>query len=171
MGKIEDKWKLLPAFLKIKGLVKQHLDSFNHFIEVDIKNILKANSEIRCESDPNWFLKYLDISVGKPEIEEGFNVVKATNPHECRLRDISYCAPISVKIEFTRGQQRVILPSIVIGKMPIMLRSNNCVLHNKTYSELVALKECPYDPGGYFIINGCEKVILIHEQVHFKCFN
>ncbi|XP_054160707.1 DNA-directed RNA polymerase III subunit RPC2-like [Oppia nitens] len=162
---IKEKWRLLPAFLEIRGLIKQHLDSFNHFIDKEIKNVLKANERITCESDPNWYVRYLDIRVGKPEIEEGFNVVRLTSPHECRLRDISYCAPINVDIEYMRGQQRVIRNDHTIGRMPIMLRSANCVLNNKTFSELVALNECPYDPGGYFVINGSEKVILIHEQL------
>lgn len=49
--------------------------------------------------------------------------------------------------------------------MPIMLRSSNCVLTGKTPAELAKLQECPIDPGGYFIINGVEKVILIQEQL------
>lgn len=162
---IKDKWKLLPAFLEVRGLIKQHLDSFNHFVSREIKNVLKANERIQCESDPNWYVKYLDIRVGRPEIEEGFNVTRATSPHECRLRDITYCAPINVDIEYMRGQQKVIRTDHTIGRMPIMLRSANCVLFDKTYEELIALNECPYDPGGYFVINGSEKVILIHEQL------
>ena len=43
---VEDKWKLLPAFLKIKGLVKQHIDSFNYFINVEIKKIVMANQKV-----------------------------------------------------------------------------------------------------------------------------
>ena len=46
-----------------------------------------------------------------------------------------------------------------------MLGSNHCHLKGKKYKELSAMKECPYDPRGYFIINGVEKVILIHEQM------
>lgn len=49
--------------------------------------------------------------------------------------------------------------------MPIMLRSSNCVLTKKSESELAKMNECPYDSGGYFIINGQEKVILIQEQM------
>jgi DNA-directed RNA polymerase III subunit RPC2 len=162
---VVEKWKLLPAFLRVRGLIKQHLDSFNHFVEKEIKNVLKANERITCEADPNWFVKYLDIRVGKPEIEEGFNVVRTTTPHECRLRDITYCAPITVDIEYMRGQQRVIRNDHTIGRMPIMLRSRNCVLYNKSYNELIKMNECPHDPGGYFVINGSEKVILIHEQL------
>lgn len=46
-----------------------------------------------------------------------------------------------------------------------MLRSSNCVLANKSHTELAKLNECPYDCGGYFIINGQEKVIVIQEQM------
>lgn len=52
-----------------------------------------------------------------------------------------------------------------IGRMPIMLGSSHCWLQGKTDSELSMLKECPYDPRGYFIINGSEKVLLIQEQM------
>ena len=55
--------------------------------------------------------------------------------------------------------------NLEIGKMPIMLRSKKCVLRGKSESELAALKECPYDPGGYFVVKGVEKVILIQEQL------
>ena len=43
---LQEKWKLLPAFLKMKGLVRQHIESFNYFIETDIKKILKANAKV-----------------------------------------------------------------------------------------------------------------------------
>lgn len=55
---VEDKWTLLPAFLKVKGLVKQHIDSFNYFVDVDIKKILKANNMVRSDVDPHFFLRY-----------------------------------------------------------------------------------------------------------------
>src|SRR5436190_24391827 len=46
-----------------------------------------------------------------------------------------------------------------------MLKSSKCVLTNKTEADMALLKECPLDPGGYFIINGTEKVILVQEQL------
>lgn len=162
---VEDKWKLLPAFLKVKGLVKQHIDSFNYFINVDIKKIIKANDKITTDADPVWYLKYLNIYVGSPDVEESFNITKPISPHECRLRDMTYSAPITVDIEYTRGSQRVVRHNLPIGRMPIMLRSSNCVLTGKSPAELATLNECPIDPGGYFIANGTEKVILIQEQL------
>ena len=43
-------------------------------------------------------------------------------------------------------------------------KSYNCVLSEKSNFELAKMNECPHDPGGYFIINGREKVVLIQEQ-------
>lgn len=162
---LQDKWQLLPAYLLIRGLVRQHLDSYNHFIHVELKEILKANEFIYCDADPNWFVQYIDIRVGMPDIEESFGMSRKTIPHECRLRDTTYSAPILVDIEYARGNQRIVKHNITIGRMPIMLKSKNCSLYDKNFSELVEAQECPIDSGGYFVVNGSEKVILIHEQL------
>uniref|UniRef100_A0A6B2KXR4 DNA-directed RNA polymerase n=1 Tax=Arcella intermedia TaxID=1963864 RepID=A0A6B2KXR4_9EUKA len=162
----KEKWKLLPAFLKTKGLVKQHIDSFNHFLRVDIHKILEANKLVRSSKDPNFFLEYKKIWVGDPEIEHDLISTKIT-PHECRLRDLTYSAPVYVNIEYTRGKEHVIqdYPEL-IGRLPIMLRSAKCVLTGKSEEELAhKYKECPLDPGGYFVVKGNEKVVLSHEQL------
>lgn len=46
-----------------------------------------------------------------------------------------------------------------------MIGSSRCHLRGKSEKELAELQECPYDPRGYFIINGTEKVLLIQEQM------
>ncbi|XP_057327010.1 DNA-directed RNA polymerase III subunit RPC2 [Microplitis mediator] len=161
---IENKWKLVPAFLKGKGLVKQHVDSFNYFINVEIKKIVAANSLVTTESTASFYLKYLDVRVGKPE-EVEFGETKTLTPHECRLRDLTYSASIFVDIEYTLTNKRMIKKDLCIGRMPIMLKSSNCVLKDASHFQLSKLNECPHDPGGYFIINGQEKVILIQEQM------
>ncbi|KAH1021293.1 hypothetical protein HUJ04_010826, partial [Dendroctonus ponderosae] len=160
-----EKWKLVPAFLKIKGLVKQHIDSFNYFINVDIKKIVEANNYVTCDADPLFYIKYTNVYVGSPDVDEGFNISKLTTPHECRLRDMTYSAPITVDIEYSRGTQKVAKTGLLIGRMPIMLKSSNCVLSNKSEFELAKMHECPLDPGGYFVVKGQEKVILIQEQL------
>jgi len=55
--KKKDKWKLLPAFLKMRGLVQQHIDSFNYFINVEMKKIMEANAKITVEEDESFFLR------------------------------------------------------------------------------------------------------------------
>lgn len=106
----------------MRGLVKQHIASFNYFVNQDIRNIVMANERVTSLADPMFYLKYLDVRVGSPDVEEDFNQFKATCPHDCRLRDLTYSAPITVDIEYTRGQQRVIRNGLQIGRMPIMLR-------------------------------------------------
>uniref|UniRef100_A0A914HEK2 DNA-directed RNA polymerase subunit beta n=1 Tax=Globodera rostochiensis TaxID=31243 RepID=A0A914HEK2_GLORO len=164
---LSDKAALIPSFLKTKGLSNQHIASFNYFIDVEIKNILQANNKITSDANPVFYLKYNDINVGIPSTEEGFNVLNdKITPHECRLRDMTYAAPVYVNVEYTRGNQKVVGKNIVIGKMPIMLRSSRCVLSRLTTEEEMAhANECPYDPGGYFVVRGSEKVVLMHEQM------
>ncbi|ESO07623.1 hypothetical protein HELRODRAFT_98395 [Helobdella robusta] len=149
----------------LKGLVSQHIDSFNYFINKDIKDIVKANEKLTINSDPNFYLKYKNIYVGKPDVQEALSISHPISPHDCRLRDMTYSAPITVDVEYTRGSQRVLKNGVPIGRMPIMLRSSNCLLTGKDPLELANMKECPLDPGGYFIVKGVEKVILIQEQI------
>ena len=78
---------------------------------------------------------------------------------------MTYAAPVFVDIEYVRGRQIVKRPKIPIGRLPVMLRSSKCVLTNKSDSDMAFLNECPLDPGGYFIVNGTEKVILVQEQL------
>jgi len=59
----QDKWNLLPAFLKVKGLVKQHIDSFNYFVETEIKDIIKANKFVRSDVDKHFWLEYVISSM------------------------------------------------------------------------------------------------------------
>jgi DNA-directed RNA polymerase III subunit RPC2 len=164
---VKDKWKLLPYFLQLRGLVKQHIDSFNYFTNVDMKNIVraKANNMIRSDADPKFFLQYMDIHIGSPSIDEEAFVSSSVTPHQCRLRDRTYAAPVYVSVKYRRGDKIVTNGKVLIGRIPIMLRSANCVLTNKSEQALAKLKECPYDPGGYFIVKGVEKVVLIHEQL------
>ena len=68
-------------------------------------------------------------------------------------------------IEYTVGRQIRTKRGVHIGRVPIMLRSNRCVLAGAADAELVKHHECPLDPGGYFVVRGTEKVILIQEQL------
>lgn len=102
-----------------------------------------------------------------PSSEEGFKIINdKITPHECRLRDMTYSSPIYVDIEYTCGNNKILKNNVVIGRMPIMLRSSRCILSKLTTNEEMAhVNECPYDPGGYFIVRGSEKVVLMHEQL------
>jgi len=166
---VADKWLLLPAFLKVRGLVKQHLDSYNHLVGIEMQQIVKANELVTCDADPNFYLRFVNVSLGEPSDQE-FHSERTWKsdrftPQECRLRDITYSAPIKVDVEYTVGAARKLRRGLVVGRMPVMLRSSKCMLHGRSERELASMGECPVDPGGYFIVKGQEKVILIQEQL------
>lgn len=78
---------------------------------------------------------------------------------------MTYSAPIRISVEYTRGKQIVRRRGIPIGRLPVMLRSNKCILSGKDEETLARYRECPLDPGGYFVVKGTEKVILVQEQL------
>ncbi|KAF2002532.1 beta and beta-prime subunits of DNA dependent RNA-polymerase [Amniculicola lignicola CBS 123094] len=166
----EDKWNLLPAFLKVKGLVKQHVDSYNHLMDLGLKEIVKANKIVRSDFNPKFMLEYTDIRVDFPNRQDeegmGSHHRSSITPNECRLRDMTYSAPVVVDVQYTRGNHLVKRNNIQIARLPIMLKSNKCVLAGKNDRDMAYMDECPLDPGGYFIVRGQEKVILIQEQLN-----
>jgi DNA-directed RNA polymerase III subunit RPC2 len=81
--------------------------------------------------------RYRDIWIGEPRVEEEL-VVKHITPHLCRLRDLTYAAPIFVSVDYTRGKELVKRNGVLIGRMPIMLRSSKCVLSGLSDGECLA---------------------------------
>lgn len=118
-----------------------------------------------AQSDPKFFLEYTNIYIGQPSVEEEDMVERSVSPHECRLRDLTYSAPVFVDVRYTRGDTVVDRKKLHVGRIPIMLRSALCTLTGKRPAQLIALSECPYDPGGYFVIKGTERVVLSQEQL------
>jgi DNA-directed RNA polymerase III subunit RPC2 len=125
----KDKWRLLPEFLKVRGLVKQHIDSYDNFINSEIKKIVAAegNNEIRSDVNRKFFMRYENIYLGKPAVEQDA-ITYAVTPHECRLRDMTYSAPIYVDVRYTKGTTIFRRKKLQIGRMPVMLQSSICVL-------------------------------------------
>lgn len=163
-----DKWNLLPAFLRVKGLVKQHIDSYNYFTDVELKKIVQANSLVVSDANPSKYVEFTDIRVGQPNrVEDEMHGYKESNvtPNECRLRDMTYAAPIYVDYIYPKSSGKSKRRNVLIGRMPMMLRSAKCVLNGRDETDMALLNECAVDPGGYFIVRGTEKVILVQEQL------
>lgn len=170
-----DGLELVRLFFREKGLVRQHIESYDYFIDHEIKALVRANQVVDSDIDHTFYLKYLDIRVGTPSIEE--NMVKYNVfPIECRLRDMTYSSDIYVDIEYVRNRQIVVKRDVCIGKMPIMLRSSRCSLRSEGRArgiesqerrdrKIRESQECYLDVGGYFIVRGIERVVLIQEQL------
>jgi DNA-directed RNA polymerase III subunit RPC2 len=84
--------------VQVRGLVKQQIDSFNFLIQEDMRNVVMAegNRTLTCDADPDWYLRYLDVRVGSPTTKVNY-VERKLTPHDCRLRDMTYSAPITVR--------------------------------------------------------------------------
>ncbi len=104
VGSLKDKWRLLPHFLKLRSLMRQHIDSFDYFVNVEMKQIVQSPSacEIRSEHDPNFYLRYTDCWVGDPSVEEDSYSTTQATPFQCRLRDCTYSGKIDDLASFIR---------------------------------------------------------------------
>lgn len=115
-------------------------------------------------------MKFEQIYLSKPTHWEKDGAPSPMMPNQARLRNLTYSAPLYVDITKTKhveGQKPIETQhqKTFIGKIPIMLRSAYCLLNNLSDRDLTELNECPLDPGGYFIINGSEKVLIAQEKM------
>jgi len=161
--------ELIKKYFEENSLVKANVDSFNNFIEKGLKDIVKEIGEIIptiIPPDMEDFKITLDkIEVEKPSIIEADGSQRDIFPTEARLRKISYSAPIYLIITVTiDGVQRENFRA-QIGKIPIMLKSKHCHLYKLTRDQLIENGEDPNDPGGYFILNGNERVLITVEDL------
>ncbi|XP_028515345.1 DNA-directed RNA polymerase II subunit RPB2 [Exaiptasia diaphana] len=174
-------WIVISSYFDEKGLVRQQLDSFDEFIQMSVQRIVEDSPEIDLQAESQhmtadteipakYVLKFEQIYLSKPTHWEKDGAPSAMMPNEARLRNLTYSAPFYVDITKTRIKeneepQTVTHSKMFIGKIPIMLRSTYCLLSNLNDRDLTELNECPLDPGGYFIINGSEKVLIAQEKM------
>ncbi|XP_067036027.1 DNA-directed RNA polymerase II subunit RPB2 [Acropora muricata] len=174
-------WIVISSYFDEKGLVRQQLDSFDEFIQMSVQRIVEDSPEIDLQAEslhmtsdtetpPRYLLKFEQIYLSKPTHWEKDGAPSPMMPNEARLRNLTYSAPLYVDITKTMIKEdddsAVTQHSkMFIGKIPIMLRSTYCLLNGQTDRDLTELNECPLDPGGYFIINGSEKVLIAQEKM------
>jgi DNA-directed RNA polymerase subunit B len=160
---------LIEKYFKEQSFVDSNIASFNNFIEEDLKAIIEENKEIVPTIPPqnieDFRIKFDKIWVTKPEITEADGSKRNIFPVEARLRKLTYSAPTFIEVSaHINGVQRESFTT-QIGNLPIMLKSKNCHLNKLTREELIQKGEDPDDPGGYFIINGTEKVLISIEDL------
>jgi len=160
---------LIQKHFKEHSFVNSNIESFNNFIEEDLKKIIEENKEIVPTIPPqnieDFRIKFDKIWVTKPEITEADGSKRNIYPAEARLRKLTYSAPTFIEVSaHINGVQRESFTT-QIGNIPIMLKSKNCHLNSLSKEELIQKGEDPDDPGGYFIINGTEKVLISIEDL------
>ena len=196
---IEEPWDIIGSYFKghhLKQLVRHQVESYNDFVTIQIQRTIDMFNpvQVRSEHDYNkefnkygleMFITFENFNIYRPQIHENNGATKLMFPQEARLRNFTYASNMTVDInikyvirngdglENTQSIYRK-LPKIQIGKLPIMLRSNICVLTQYNHIDNKISGECKMDPGGYFIINGSEKTCLGQERAaenQIYCFD
>ena len=182
-------WKIIDKYFtdNPNNLVAHHLESYNEFFNNGINRIFRENNPIRFieredETDNNsskrnecqLFLGGKDgskIYFGKPIIYDD-NYAHYMYPNDARLRNMSYGTTIHYDVDvdfiYYKGDEKIehsiTLNKIYLGRFPIMLQSNLCILKSLNKDVRFNMGECKNDYGGYFIIDGKEKVIIPQEK-------
>ena len=169
----EDTQLLLQAFFKDKGLVRQHLDSYNEFIDHGLQEVIDEVSEIPIEVPENPYkVKLGQIWVIDPQTRitgpyttEVDGTKHEIYPMEARLRNLTYAAPVALEMTPVIDGREQDTELVYVGNIPVMLKSKLCFLSQLSREELIACGEDPDDPGGYFTVNGSERVIVAMEDL------
>ena len=160
---------LIQKYFDEQSFVDSDIESYNNFMDKDLNNIIEENREIVPTIIPHniddFKIRLDKIWAIKPEITEADGSKRNIFPVEARLRKLTYSAPTYIEISaHINGVQRESFTT-QIGNIPIMLKSKWCHLHGLGRQELIDKGEDPDEPGGYFIINGTEKVLITIEDL------
>jgi DNA-directed RNA polymerase subunit B len=153
---------VIKKYLSEHSLVESNIVSFNNFVEQRMQEIVDELSENLTSEE--FEITLGKISVGKPMVIEADGSSSFITPAEARLRNLTYSAPVFLEITVRQGDQ-IDSQNVDIGKIPIMIKSKFCNTHGMDKEELIQSFNDPKDPGGYFIINGNERVLVMTEDL------
>jgi DNA-directed RNA polymerase II subunit RPB2 len=196
---IETPWSIIESYFKGQHLdrfVRHQLESYNNFVNFQIIKTIEMFNPFHIASEQDFdpvskkysleiFINFENFHIYRPQIHENNGAIKIMFPQEARLRNFTYSSAttidINIKYVVRNGPNLEnvqifykTIPKVHIGKLPIMLKSNICVLNQYKHFENTQTGECKYDAGGYFIINGSEKTVLGQERAaenRVYCFN
>lgn len=161
--------ELLLKYFEDRGAVGHNIKSFDDFVKYGMQRVVDEVDDMVLDILPERVkelkIKFSKIWIDKPYVREADGTRRRITPMEARLRNITYSAPIMLEMIMIKDGVETEKTAIQVGDIPVMLRSKNCILKNKTDEELIGMNENPQDPGGYFIINGTERVVVIIEDL------
>ena len=151
-------------YLLEHSLVESNIMSFNGFIKQGMQEIVDEISEGVKVNDEDFEITLGKINVGHPRIVESDGSMSLIMPYEARLRKLTYSAPITLEITIKKDGQ-IDSEVVEIGKIPIMVKSSVCNTYKMSNEDLIKNYNDPIDTGGYFIINGNERVMVMSEDL------
>lgn len=153
---------LVKEFLKNHSLVESNIKSFNDFIENRMQEIVTELSDGLPNED--FEIKLGKIRVGKPNMIESDGSSRPITPAEARLRKLTYSAPIWIEMTINYAGQ-IETEEVQLGRIPVIVKSKICNLSGMSEEDLIKNYIDPKDYGGYFLINGNERVMVMAEDL------
>jgi DNA-directed RNA polymerase beta subunit len=159
--------ELLNSFIRERGLVKFQIDSYNEFVERRIQKILDEIGVIKPDVPElgNLKIKLGKFYIDRPTVKEADGSTRPILPLEARIRNLTYASPMYVEMTTILNNIKSEPKNMNFGDLPVMLKSKICPLSNMSRNELIQAGEDPDDPGGYFIINGTERLLVLVEEI------
>ena len=175
----------------VRHHIDSYNDFIQHKIPLIFQNLTKNPPFVLIDTNDNTIIYEIKIYYGgknsnkysfkKPTIKSfPSGEIRQLFPNEARLKNMTYGSDFfySIDIEYTIkkdgkpivGFEKVLmtnepfLNNIYLGNIPIMLKSDLCILKGHYDELLTQMGEDPYDLGGYFIIDGAEKTIVSQER-------
>ena len=163
------RWVIINDILTRDGVAKQHLTSFDEFLKKGLQEIIDEINHIDIENaEYPYKIQLGRIQFKQPRMMELDGSVTHITPAEARMRNVSYIAPLMLEANVIEDGKTLETRFIHIGDIPVMVKSDACILRNFSEQKLIDHAEDPYDPGGYFIINGSERVIVGLEDLSYN---
>jgi len=160
---MKNDWKILESFFKSTNLVSHHIESFNEFLDTTLLQIV---NDYECANiGDDLIVKVSNVRLLRPVHSENDGVSSLSMPHEMKLRNLTYSSNLVMDIEFVNEQTtktEIKFSNILVCKLPVMVGSKIC----NTTCVNIKHEECPYELGGFFIVNGSEKVLISQEKMN-----
>ncbi|CAL1402187.1 unnamed protein product [Linum trigynum] len=149
-------------YKELQELVRHHIESFDYMaargLEVMMENIKPVKIYDPATDTTLSHILFVNPKLQLPQKERFRTKHNALYPFECRQAKISYTGKLIADVCFQYDKKAVIRESFNFGQLPIMLKSSLCYLRGADPKKLVSLKEESAELGGYFVLNGLERV-------------
>lgn len=160
------RWNLISKFVETKGLLSHQIETFDEFIENGLQRVINECDINLKTKETTCRYTFDEVYIPNPCVIKEDRGMRTMYPNEARHSDLTYASPLFVNIKEeiinneTNEKDVKVFKRIIIGYIPIMLRSSKCNLNIHSSTERIALGECEKDNGGYFIIKGKERVLI-----------
>jgi DNA-directed RNA polymerase subunit B len=159
-----NKYIIINKYLEQHSLVESNIISFNNFVDFRLQKIIEEINDINAASNEDIEIKLGKIRVERPNVIEADGSTTLVTPTDARLRNLTYSAPIYVEITIKQAGHSE-TQEVEVGRVPVMVRSKLCNTYGMSKEEQIKNHIDPNDPGGYFIVNGNERVMVLIEDL------